>query len=398
LRGCKITVLETAAEPEPAWSARSYSINLNPRGHAALEAAGVLEEVVAVSAPRNCMVLVDGTSNKHMVIPRRGDPAAGVRPNVALSRSALVTVLEEHATRNDGVTVRRGVRVSGVKEEEDFVEVSLLAEDGGVATTLRGSHVIGADGKWSAVRRSIPALDGLFRMREEPSWGISMLVPSVPSAWESDGTLVFKPSEGTPFAIIGSPLKDGTCSISMVCYDEILGDHPWLYPTTTGQQHKQWLEEATADTTAQQKKKDSALLAERLEELLQREMPHFLEELDSDADNSKDAILRAAVIQHRTSWLEPTSESPVYGTSRVALIGDAAHAVTPSIGEGCNCALESAVCLLAGTTGDFTTASLSAAFLSYATTRPKTTVPIQMRSGAASRFKSSALKAARAKP
>lgn len=32
----------------------------------------------------------------------------------------------------------------------------------------------------------------------------------------------------------------------------------------------------------------------------------------------------------------------------VALIGDAAHAMTPSMGEGCNCALESAVRLVDG--------------------------------------------------
>ena len=74
---------------------------------------------------------------------------------------------------------------------------------------------------------------------------------------------------------------------------------------------------------------------------------------------------------------------------RVALVGDAAHAMTPSLGEGGNCALESAVALLASLppADDDTPPSideLSCAFTEYGRLRPAEVRPVQLRSTAAS--------------
>jgi 2-polyprenyl-6-methoxyphenol hydroxylase-like FAD-dependent oxidoreductase len=85
--------------------------------------------------------------------------------------------------------------------------------------------------------------------------------------------------------------------------------------------------------------------------------------------------------------VEVTGRFDAFG-GRVALVGDAAHAMIASIGEGCNCALESAVALDAAlgppSTGDAegSVEALTAAFRRYGAERPKVVLEVQLRSAA----------------
>jgi 2-polyprenyl-6-methoxyphenol hydroxylase-like FAD-dependent oxidoreductase len=98
-----------------------------------------------------------------------------------------------------------------------------------------------------------------------------------------------------------------------------------------------------------------------------------------------------ASLSTRSTWgdLEGTFDA-VHGT--VALVGDSAHSMTASIGEGCNCALESAVALDAALgppctqdAGPPSPEALSEAFRCYGRERPAAVREVQLRSAAASR-------------
>ena len=91
------------------------------------------------------------------------------------------------------------------------------------------------------------------------------------------------------------------------------------------------------------------------------------------------------------------AEKGCYSTKdgMVALIGDSAHAMTPSMGEGCNTALESAVKLVDCITTKMeqsreagcSVEAMSDAFIQYGCSRPADTKPIQEASSARNFFK-----------
>jgi 2-polyprenyl-6-methoxyphenol hydroxylase-like FAD-dependent oxidoreductase len=130
-----------------------------------------------------------------------------------------------------------------------------------------------------------------------------------------------------------------------------------------------------------------------LRELLAAEFPDIASAIP---DSCSAALLRWGS-DRRSQWVEVTGRFDAIN-SRVALIGDAAHAMTASIGEGCNCALESAVALDSalgppsmaddgGSGGSLE--ALTAAFRLYGEERPGVVREVQLRSAANSRPRAS---------
>ena len=124
--------------------------------------------------------------------------------------------------------------------------------------------------------------------------------------------------------------------------------------------------------------------------MLQDELPKMYDDIGGTES------LKTARINRRTSWLKPLVDDPSYSSKngRVVLIGDAAHAMTPSLGEGCNCSLESVVKLLeslqtSASDDACTKDALTAAFQVYGRQRPPQVVPLQERSAKANRYASS---------
>ena len=81
-----------------------------------------------------------------------------------------------------------------------------------------------------------------------------------------------------------------------------------------------------------------------MQNLIQEVIPEFYNILDKET-------FQSVRINRRTAWLQMSAidgNKVAYSTvdGKVALIGDAAHAMTHSMGEGCNTALVSVVKLV----------------------------------------------------
>ena len=375
---------------------------MNSRGLEALDKAGILEDVQAVSMERR-QVILESSDGQQQQIPK--NPS-----HYAVTRPALVECLENIVQTKyaDKVTIQRGVEVnhistcpirenSGEKKfdggnsvPEENQKLILTLDNG---STISCTHVIGADGKWSAVRNSIVDWKDQFQVQPEPAFGISITPSVIPQRWRQDATTVFRPKNSHKYYVLAAPLPGGRFSVSVVCFDEIREDHSWMVPPD-GQDTLDWIAEYGAGGGVEAA--DEVWLQDKISELLQQDLPIFFEDI-----RGKES-LSTARINRRTSWLKPLSDHPHYcdKTGRVALVGDAAHAMTPSIGEGCNCALESAVflrhCLstlspieqrVEDNQGQHVTIeSLTQAFRDYGVKRPPQVLPIQLKSASSNRY------------
>jgi len=379
--GIKSTILEEASEPDE-WSSKSYAMSVNERGQYALDCGGCLESVREVGNEKVCNYFVDGQTGEIKTIPRKEST-----PSIGLSRPLLVECIEKVANNLPHVTLRRGVGVSRVtenKKETDGLQVHL--DDG---TIISATHVIGADGKWSKVRQSFTSLNSQANLVSSKVFVILMFGESAPKGWEKkDGTyVVFPPQESIhkDFYIIASPVINGGMSLAMVCSDSICERYPWLQPEDDPKPKdlgkRGWKDETNLEKSeTDYSKKD---LSDNLEKFFQETVPAFHAIIDKD-------FYKNARINRRASWLQMSAEEGKdvsYSTDdgRVTLIGDAAHAMTASMGQGGNCAMESAVKLADAVTSALkekgettcTVDTLNDAFLKYGLSRPKEVQPIQ---------------------
>lgn len=176
-----------------------------------------------------------------------------------------------------------------------------------------------------------------------PSFGVSLFTPSAPKGWKENGTYVIKPPEECMFYLIASLLATGGMSLSMVCYNQTVEKYPWLEPPADMNSEEYgkggWKDEHSAIPSGGE---SNAALSDNLEQMFQEMIPAFHAVIDKE-------VYKTARINRRTTWLQMSAseegEKVSYSSSDglVAVIGDAAHAMTPSMGEGGNCAMESAV-------------------------------------------------------
>ncbi|KAL9183618.1 hypothetical protein ACHAXT_004474 [Thalassiosira profunda] len=377
--GVSSLVIERAQEPDE-WSTKSYTLVLGDRGKASLERAGCLEPVTAAGTERCFVRFFDGQTGEIKSMPKKS-------PGIGFTRPLLVECLEKIAVNCPLITLRRGAGVASVSTDDDLgLKVDL--DDG---TSIAAAHLIGADGKWSKVRQSTPSLSSRMKMITCPSFGVQMNCPTAPKGFETDATYVINPSKDCLFYVISSPMPMGGFSISMVCFDETVERYPFLAPPADREAGKGggWEDEYSALPEQLQAK---GTMSEQLEQLFREELPSFYEILEKD-------IFTSARVNRRVTWLKMTAgeEAASYTSEdgRVTLIGDAAHAMTPSMGEGCNTALESAVRLVdsvssamkkRGETG-CSSESLSEGFAEYGASRPKEMAQIQEASASRSTMK-----------
>lgn len=371
--GVPSIVIERAKEPGE-WSSKSYTVVLGDKGQSSLERGGCLKSAQEASFERRFVFFFDGKTGKVKTIPKKS-------PAIGFTRPLLMECIEKIALGCPRVTLKRGAGVSSVSKNDSGIQAHL--EDG---TTISATHVIGADGKWSKVRQSFPSLSSQAKIITSPSFRVHMDSPTVPKGFRTDGTYVINPDKECMFYIIASsrPGASGGYSITMVCYDETLERYPWLAPPADvkpGNYGKfGWEDFFSALPEAM---KSQGTLSENLEQMFLQEVPEFYDALDKE-------IFTSARVNRRITWLQMSAKdgkNVTYSTEDglVALIGDAAHAMTPAMGEGCPTALESAVKLVDRVSSimeqkgesSCSADTLNEGFAQYGLDRPKECFPIQ---------------------
>lgn len=337
--GWDVTVLEAASQGREVGA----GFALAPNGVRALAALGLDAQALAASWP----VTLAGFSGPDGRPVRGYDVsapyAAGLRVH-GMERRGLLAILAEAATEA-GADVVTGARVTGATRETVAGArpaggaLAVHYERLGVPRGLAADVVVGADGLRSAVREAVAPATSL-RYSGHSSWR------------------------------------------GVVAAAELVGDRFWLRwgpraefgAVRTGPANVYWYGYTAMPEGARLPDERAAALerfagwASPVRELIERTPP-------------------ADVMRHDVHALLRPPES--YVRDRMVLVGDAAHAMLPTLGQGINLALEDAVTLtsvLAAVRDAAPSGGLDAALASYDASRGERTRSIHRRSEAAARL------------
>jgi salicylate hydroxylase len=290
--GVGVTVVERTAVLAAAGSGMVLGPNgvkaldaVSPRLGAAVRAAGY------VPAPGDARPWLTTSADVTSTDPIGTFAGRYGAPQVSLLRSALQAALAEEAVAA-GVTLHTGATVTGHTDHGDAVEVALA--DG---TTITASALVGADGLNSAVRSRLLA----------------------------DG----------PPAYCGYTSVRGRCAApEALPFGYVCGDADvHLFTAPTGRGRLYWAAKLTADRGTWPVRSPEDALAGVL-----------------DAIGGWHPALTAPVRESDPTGLvvtdvEDRDPAPVWTRGRVTLLGDAAHPMSPAVGQGASLAVEDAVVL-----------------------------------------------------
>lgn len=284
------------ARPESDGREGSY-FTIAPNGLNALDALEARQVVqnIGINTRRNVMVAGSG---KHLGAISLGEPLADGTVALTAKRSLLAVALADEASSR-GIEIRHSTRVRDVSLTGEGIEV--VTDDGPVS----GSFLVGADGVHSVIRRKIdPDAPGGRYVGLTNFGGITRSTPLAEDLPEEAWHFVF--GQRAFFGAHRTPDSD-VVWFANVPRSPITREER---ATTTDDRWQTWLAEEFADDAGPA----AALIADGVLELA--------------ADNTHD-------LPHVPRWND----------SRMVLVGDAAHAPSPSSGQGASMALEDAVVL-----------------------------------------------------
>jgi kynurenine 3-monooxygenase len=312
-RGHIVELYERRADPRAGnfVGGRSINLALSTRGIHALEQLGIADEVLRHAIPMPGRMIHDKSGELHFS-PYDRDPRKHIN---SIGRAALNTTVIEAALRYPNVSVHFNHRCTEVDLDSATARLIHSSVAAGVspaeperAIEARGDAIIGVDGAFSAVRQSMQRQLPQFRYDESylPHGYKELTIPPAPDgSWRMEkNALHIWPRKS--FMMIALPNPDG--SFTCTLFWEFKG--PRSFETTT-----------TDD-----------------------DVRHFF------ADEFPDAVpLMPTLVEdfreNPTGSLVTIRCAPWFYKDKVALVGDAAHAVVPFYGQGMNAAFEDCVVL-----------------------------------------------------
>src|SRR5213592_5143732 len=148
-RGYEVDLYERRADPREGnlVGGRSINLALSTRGIHALQQLGIAEEVLRHAIPMPGRMIHDKSGGLHFA-PYDVDPNKHIN---SIGRAALNTTVIQAAQRYPNVRVHFNHRCTDV----DFKTATAQFETEGGRLAVRGDAVIGVDGAFSAVRKSM---------------------------------------------------------------------------------------------------------------------------------------------------------------------------------------------------------------------------------------------------
>ncbi|MER8407932.1 FAD-dependent monooxygenase [Mesorhizobium sp. M0185] len=303
-RGYRIKLFEQAQHLEAAGA----GIQLSPNATRILRQLGVLDRLLATAVRPEAVVLKDAATLRKLARVPLGQ-AAETRwgaPYLVAHRADLQSALMQRVSEQPGIDLIAGARVTDIAAGSKGVTVTASADGD---TVEAGCLLIGADGVWSSVREKLA--------RKAAEFGRSRFSGEL--AWRA--TVAADSPAGQAFRVIGAP----DC-VTAFLYP---GFHMVAYPVSRG----------TAFNLA------AFTRGKRIAEGWSGHANPA--SLASAMRGTAPALVRlASEAAPWTAWPIHTVEQRRWTTPEgIALIGDAAHAMTPFAAQGAAMAIEDAVTL-----------------------------------------------------